>query len=100
MFCTRIGFIHYRIHILWGELSDISAVINSLLLVLAGMVVHPSPGHDRGTLVNALLHHCGLGSISAKDHPSGTPASLQGAQGLCTPSIPELKHMNQPCLTS
>ena len=24
-----------------------------------GMVVHPAPGHDRGTLVNALLHHCG-----------------------------------------
>ncbi|MEM8800544.1 MAG: RluA family pseudouridine synthase [Pseudomonadota bacterium] len=25
----------------------------------AGLVVHPSPGHGRGTLVNALLHHCG-----------------------------------------
>ncbi len=24
----------------------------------AGMVVHPSYGHERGTLVNALLHHC------------------------------------------
>ncbi|MEM7129561.1 MAG: RluA family pseudouridine synthase [Chloroflexota bacterium] len=24
----------------------------------AGMVVHPSPGHERGTLVNAILHHC------------------------------------------
>jgi 23S rRNA pseudouridine1911/1915/1917 synthase len=24
----------------------------------AGMVVHPAPGHSRGTLVNALLHHC------------------------------------------
>ncbi len=24
-----------------------------------GMVVHPAPGHDSGTLVNALLHHCG-----------------------------------------
>lgn len=23
-----------------------------------GLVVHPSPGHDSGTLVNALLHHC------------------------------------------
>lgn len=23
-----------------------------------GMVVHPSPGHDEGTLVNALLYHC------------------------------------------
>lgn len=25
----------------------------------AGMVVHPAPGHEAGTLVNALLHHCG-----------------------------------------
>jgi len=24
----------------------------------AGMVVHPAPGHDHGTLVNAVLHHC------------------------------------------
>ena len=24
-----------------------------------GMVVHPAPGHPGGTLVNALLHHCG-----------------------------------------
>ena len=23
-----------------------------------GLVVHPAPGHDAGTLVNALLHHC------------------------------------------
>ncbi len=25
----------------------------------AGLVVHPAPGHPTGTLVNALLHHCG-----------------------------------------
>lgn len=25
----------------------------------AGMVVHPAPGHHKGTLVNALLYHCG-----------------------------------------
>jgi len=34
----------------------------------AGMVVHPAPGHARGTLVNALLHHCrdslsGIGGV-------------------------------------
>jgi 23S rRNA pseudouridine1911/1915/1917 synthase len=36
------------------------------LLVLnkpAGLVVHPAAGHDAGTLVNALLHHC-RGSLS------------------------------------
>jgi 23S rRNA pseudouridine1911/1915/1917 synthase len=27
----------------------------------AGMVVHPAPGHASGTLVNALLFHCGAG---------------------------------------
>ena len=32
----------------------------------AGMVVHAGPGHERGTLVNAVLHHLG---ISAKDLP-------------------------------
>src|SRR5438477_9454763 len=25
----------------------------------AGLVVHPAAGHERHTLVNALLHHCG-----------------------------------------
>jgi 23S rRNA pseudouridine1911/1915/1917 synthase len=42
------------------------------LLVLdkpAGLVVHPAPGHPRGTLVNALLAHCagslsGIGGVS------------------------------------
>ena len=29
----------------------------------SGMVVHPAPGNERGTLVNALLHHC-RGSLS------------------------------------
>jgi 23S rRNA pseudouridine1911/1915/1917 synthase len=28
-----------------------------------GLVVHPAPGHNTGTLVNALLHHC-AGSLS------------------------------------
>jgi len=28
-----------------------------------GLVVHPAPGHPDGTVVNALLHHCG-GSLS------------------------------------
>ncbi|HEY54234.1 MAG TPA: RluA family pseudouridine synthase [Caldilineae bacterium] len=33
----------------------------------AGMVVHPAPGHETGTLVNAILHHCpdlqGVGGV-------------------------------------
>lgn len=39
----------------------------------AGMVVHPAPGAERGTLVAALLHHCG--------------ASLSGVGGVARPGI-------------
>lgn len=37
----------------------------------AGMVVHPAPGSPRGTLVNALLHHCGdtLSGIGGERRP-------------------------------
>ena len=38
-----------------------------------GMVVHPAPGHYSGTLVNALLHHCGK--------------SLSGINGVIRPGI-------------
>ncbi|WP_449353973.1 RluA family pseudouridine synthase [Virgibacillus natechei] len=35
-----------------------------------GMVIHPSPGHPSGTLVNALLHHCNhLSSINGDVRP-------------------------------
>lgn len=39
----------------------------------AGLVVHPAPGHTTGTLVNALIHHCG--------------ASLSGIGGVRRPGI-------------
>ena len=46
---------------------------DSSLLVLnkpPGLVVHPAPGHSRGTLVNALLHHCtDLAAFSGEIHP-------------------------------
>ena len=37
----------------------------------AGLVVHPAPGHPDGTLVNALLHHCGdsLSGIGGEMRP-------------------------------
>ncbi|MGI5936298.1 MAG: RluA family pseudouridine synthase [Oscillospiraceae bacterium] len=38
-----------------------------------GMVVHPAPGHYEGTLVNALMHHCG--------------DSLSGIGGVLRPGI-------------
>jgi len=39
----------------------------------AGMAAHPAPGTETGTLVNALLHHCG--------------ASLSGIGGVARPGI-------------
>jgi len=39
----------------------------------AGMAVHPAPGSERGTLVNALLAHCG--------------ASLSGIGGVARPGV-------------
>jgi 23S rRNA pseudouridine1911/1915/1917 synthase len=35
----------------------------------AGMVVHPSAGHNTGTLVHALLAHCPLSSIGGVQRP-------------------------------
>ena len=35
----------------------------------AGLVVHPAPGHARGTLVNALLHHAPGISIAGTNRP-------------------------------
>lgn len=36
-----------------------------------GMVVHPAPGHPDGTLVNALMHHCGdsLSGVGGEKRP-------------------------------
>ncbi|MFR5405554.1 MAG: pseudouridine synthase [Oscillibacter sp.] len=43
-----------------------------------GLVVHPAPGHPDGTLVNALLHHCG---DSLRHRGSCGPASSTGSTG-------------------
>jgi 23S rRNA pseudouridine1911/1915/1917 synthase len=45
---------------------------NDLLIIdkPAGMVVHPAPGHEDGTLVNAILHHCpGLEGVGGERRP-------------------------------
>jgi len=44
-----------------------------------GMVVHPAAGQESGTLVNALLHHCGPGL--------GRNSSLTGIGGVARPGI-------------
>jgi len=51
---------------------DIVYEDETLLLVnkSAGMVVHPAPGNNLGTLVHALLHHCkDLGGIGGRERP-------------------------------
>ncbi len=46
--------------------DDDLAVVNKA----AGMVVHPAPGHPRGTMVNALLHHLdSLGGVGGRLRP-------------------------------
>lgn len=35
------------------------------------MVMHPSPGHPTGTLVNAILHHCKMPAIRLEIDAAG-----------------------------
>ena len=49
----------------------------------AGMVVHPAAGHDRGTLVNALLHHvAGLSGIGGEQRPGIVHRLDRGTSGV------------------
>jgi 23S rRNA pseudouridine1911/1915/1917 synthase len=49
----------------------------------AGMVVHPSPGHSSGTLVNALLHHCdNLAGIGGVERPGIVHRLDRGTSGV------------------
>jgi 23S rRNA pseudouridine1911/1915/1917 synthase len=52
------------LHIVYQD--DALLVVNKA----AGMVVHPAPGHPRGTLVNALLHHVPRGwEVGGRQRP-------------------------------
>jgi 23S rRNA pseudouridine1911/1915/1917 synthase len=49
----------------------------------ADMVVHPAPGHASGTLVNALLHHCGaLASVGGVLRPGIVHRLDRGTSGV------------------
>jgi 23S rRNA pseudouridine1911/1915/1917 synthase len=62
---------------LLGEDIELAVVYEDEHLIVidkpAGLVVHPAPGHAAGTLVNALIRHCG--------------ASLSGVGGVKRPGI-------------
>jgi 23S rRNA pseudouridine1911/1915/1917 synthase len=49
----------------------------------AGLVVHPAPGHPRGTLVNALLHHVrGLSGVGGEERPGIVHRLDRGTSGV------------------
>jgi 23S rRNA pseudouridine1911/1915/1917 synthase len=49
----------------------------------ADMVVHPGPGHATGTLVNALLHHCGaLAAVGGVQRPGIVHRLDRGTSGV------------------
>ena len=75
------------IEILYDD-KDI-AVINKP----AGMVVHPAPGHSRGTVVNALLHHVGgLSGVGGKERPGIVHRLDRGTSGLMVIAKHDLAH--------
>ncbi len=68
------------------------------LLVLnkpAGIVVHPAPGHWRGTLVNALLHHLkdgGLSGIGGRERPGLVHRLDKGTSGVMANAKTDAAH--------
>lgn len=69
---------------------------NDDLLVVnkpAGMVVHPAPGHDRGTLVNAVLARCPeLGGIGGEVRPGIVHRLDKDTSGLIVVAKHDVSH--------
>jgi 23S rRNA pseudouridine1911/1915/1917 synthase len=60
----------------------------------AGMVVHPAPGHPSGTLVNALLYHCGdLSGIGGVLRPGIVHRLDKDTSGLLVVAKSQQAHM-------
>jgi 23S rRNA pseudouridine1911/1915/1917 synthase len=61
-----------------------------------GMVVHPAPGHPGGTLVNALLWHCGdsLSGIGGKLRPGIVHRIDRDTSGLIVIAKNDLSHLS------
>jgi len=59
----------------------------------AGLVVHPAPGHPKGTLVNALLHHCGdLAGIGGVLRPGIVHRLDRGTSGVLVAAKNDATH--------
>jgi 23S rRNA pseudouridine1911/1915/1917 synthase len=60
----------------------------------AGLVVHPGPGHPSGTLVNALLHHCGdLAGIGGVLRPGIVHRLDRGTSGVLIAAKHDQAHL-------
>jgi len=61
-----------------------------------GMVVHPAPGHSDGTLVNALLHHCGdsLSGIGGEKRPGIVHRIDRDTSGLIIAAKNDAAHLS------
>ena len=60
-----------------------------------GLVVHPAPGHPDGTLVNALLHHCGdsLSGIGGEKRPGSVHRIDRDTSGLIIAAKNDAAHL-------
>ena len=61
-----------------------------------GMVVHPAPGHSSGTLVNALLYHCGdsLSGIGGVNRPGIVHRIDRDTSGLICAAKTDFAHQS------
>ena len=60
-----------------------------------GLVVHPAPGHPDGTLVNALLHHCGesLSGVGGEKRPGIVHRIDKDTSGLLIAAKNDFAHL-------
>ena len=61
-----------------------------------GLVVHPAPGHPDGTLVNALLHHCGdsLSGVGGELRPGIVHRLDRDTSGLLIAAKNDFAHLS------
>ncbi len=81
-----------------GEAIDLTIVYEDADVIVidkpAGLVVHPAAGHDSGTLVNALIAHCGesLSGIGGVKRPGIVHRLDKDTSGLLVVAKNDLAH--------
>jgi 23S rRNA pseudouridine1911/1915/1917 synthase len=75
------------------EAIPLDVVYEDSDLLVINKVVHPAPGHERGTLVNALLHHCrDLSGIGGMIRPGIVHRLDKDTSGLLVVAKNDLAH--------